>query len=75
MSICPSPDPTIYMVRVDAQHLSGSEVSWRRTNARFVRLLRQHLVSWRGLPPRSKDQLWQTGHGMLSKGAGSLIVS
>ena len=75
VSICPSPDPTIYMVRVDAQHLSGSEVSWRRTNDRFVRLLRQHLLSWRGLPPRSKDQLWQTGHGMLSKGAGSLLVS
>ncbi|MAE67705.1 MAG: hypothetical protein CMJ18_25910 [Phycisphaeraceae bacterium] len=47
----------IYAAAVHMEMLGGDEVSWQRTNRRFIGLLRRHLLSWRALPPSSKCQL------------------
>ncbi len=65
VSVQPSSDPTIYQVTIDIRQLSGSETSWRRTNDRFVRLLRRHLLSWRALPQQGKQHLAEKGARLL----------
>ena len=64
----PSDDPAIYMVSIDINRLTGSESAWQRTNDRFVRLLRRHLLSWRGLPLQGRLHLGELAKQMLTAG-------
>ncbi|MBH06468.1 MAG: hypothetical protein CMJ20_09120 [Phycisphaeraceae bacterium] len=65
ISVKPSSDPTIYQVAIEVEHLTGSPVSWRRTNEHFIQVLRQHLLRWRSLPDRGKVQLAEDGARLL----------
>jgi len=64
----PSEDPRIYIVGIAIHQLTGDLNSWRRTNTRFVKILRRHLLSWRALSQRGKDRLYEQGRGMLGVG-------
>ena len=57
VSIRPSPRPSdpFYIACVEIRMLGGDEISWRRTNAYFIGLLRRHLLSWRGVSGRRKE--------------------
>ena len=59
VTIEPSDEPTIYGVHLRIDQLTGSDASWRRTNGRFISLLRRHLLSWRTVSVRRKQQLFE----------------
>ena len=48
---------------------AGDLGSWRRTNSRFVAILRRHLLSWRALSARAKETLFDEGRQLLAGGA------
>ncbi|MAE65342.1 MAG: hypothetical protein CMJ18_13810 [Phycisphaeraceae bacterium] len=55
----------MYGVFVEIDQLSGGEPSWRRTNERFVRLLRRHLLRWRSVSPMNRGRLVSLATEML----------
>lgn len=55
----PSREASIYTVGVAIDRASGGDVAWHRTNARFVALLRRHLLSWRALSARHRRELFE----------------
>ena len=65
VSASPSDEPGIFVANVRIRLLSGDLTSWRRTNARFVAILRGHLLSWRALSPQSKHSLFDRGSQLL----------
>ena len=68
VSAAPSDEPGIFVANVRIRLLTGDLISWRRTNARFVAILRGHLLSWRAMAPRSKQGLFEQGSALLLAG-------
>ena len=57
----------MYRLSIDIHHLSGDEASWRRTNVRFVGLLRAHLLAWRAVSRRRKSMLLERAAETLNQ--------
>ena len=65
IDIKPSEDPRIYVVGIAIDQLTGDLISWRRTNKRFVAILRRQLLSWRALGLRTKESLYESAREMV----------
>ena len=65
ISARPSDEPGIYVAHVDIEMLTGDLTSWRRTNARFVAILRGHLLGWRAVPQRGKQAMFERSRNIL----------
>ncbi|MAE64604.1 MAG: hypothetical protein CMJ18_10090 [Phycisphaeraceae bacterium] len=70
LSIAPS-GAGMHVISIELDRLSGDENSWRRTNVRFVGLLRTHLLSWRAVSRRRKGQMWEQAVEMMTARSGS----
>lgn len=49
----------VFVTRVELRMLTGDANTWRRSNRRFIGLLRHHLLRWRSLSPRRKQMLYE----------------
>ena len=66
ISIRPSRQSHIYVAGIAIEALTGDPGSWRRTNSRFIAILRRHLLSWRALSARAKETLFEDGRQLLA---------
>ena len=55
----------LHVITVDIRRVSGTNNTWHRANTRFVGTLRRHLLGWRALSRRRKNQLFEEAAVML----------